>query len=217
MSMEVMTPEGGLQIPNGWARRPDQQLSLESDNSIANFAVTEELQNIQGYINRLEAMKASLTEYGMGKICSTNLVDVTEDNGIVLGGKEKNPSIEGTLANAISSLEGRFDVVGTKINGEKYEGIEIPNDTYATIGKIKLNKGLYYISATGWTPAGNQAVVLLGPGSWYGTQCTGVRMFNLSAILQYSAMTELELVARNLSGQTVTTSTNYNFYAIKLK
>lgn len=66
-----------------------------------NAVITAAVNRLGGLIDETRALRSTLETFGMSKICPTNLTDATEDNGLVLGAREKNPSIEGTLANKI--------------------------------------------------------------------------------------------------------------------
>ena len=121
MSMEFMGKDGGIPVPNGWAIKPDEELSLDSDNSVANKVVTEALQVIEHDIEQLMGLRASLTQAGFVKL--TSATDVTDSTGLALPATEKNESISGTLANEISkireesfiNLDGMFEqpILGT--------------------------------------------------------------------------------------------------------
>ena len=91
MSMSTMTPSGEAMIPNGWTGQIDSKPSLESKRPLENRAITEALQKIDRDIEQLLQLRASLTGYGFSKICPTEITTVTEDEGLVLGAKEKNP------------------------------------------------------------------------------------------------------------------------------
>lgn len=99
MSMSTMTTDGELMVPNGWTGKIDSSMSTESKRPLENRIITNALQKIDRDIEQLFQLRSSLSQYGLSKICPTELTTVTEDNGLVLGAKEKNPAIEGTLAN----------------------------------------------------------------------------------------------------------------------
>lgn len=105
MSMSTMTSSGETIIPNGWAGQIDSVPSLESKRPLENRAVTEALQAIDHDMDYLENLRSSLNGYGMSKICPTELTDATTDGGMVLGAREKNPSIKGTLADNIEEIK----------------------------------------------------------------------------------------------------------------
>ena len=52
-------------------------------------------------VSQLKRQKAGKTEYGLSKI--SDLTDVTTDGGLVLGTKEKNATIPGTIAHNIEA------------------------------------------------------------------------------------------------------------------
>ena len=83
----------------------DNALSPESENAVQNKVIETEVKKLDKAISDAVALRASLTGFGMGKICPTDLVDATEDNGLVLGAKEKNASVSGSLANQIETLD----------------------------------------------------------------------------------------------------------------
>lgn len=115
-----VTDEGGDDEPD--ADHPynmlfdfDNFISKFSSNAPQNRAVAAALDQIktlieqnQQLIEETQALRSSLTEFGLGKICPTSVTDVTEDNGLVLGAKEKNPSVAGTLANQVKKNTDAF-------------------------------------------------------------------------------------------------------------
>lgn len=78
----------------------DSFLNRKSKNAIANNAVAEAIERIEQDIERLEGLKASLTQSGSVQLSSAS--DVTDSTGMALPVTEKNPTIEGTLANEIN-------------------------------------------------------------------------------------------------------------------
>lgn len=81
----------------------DAELSVESENAPQNKAVAAAVEALDSAIADAIALRASLTGFGMSKICPVDLTDVTEANGIVLGGFEKNAAVAGSLANKITN------------------------------------------------------------------------------------------------------------------
>ena len=75
----------------------------DSDNAVQNRVVKAAIDRIDQSIAEALALRASLTGFGLAKICPLDLTDVTEDNGMVLGAVEKNASIEGTISNIFSN------------------------------------------------------------------------------------------------------------------
>lgn len=60
-------------------------------------------------------VKASETRYGISKICRAD--DITADEGLVLGARERNPASEGTIANKIAKIRKELAEFGIgKIN-----------------------------------------------------------------------------------------------------
>lgn len=84
----------------------DSILNKKSKNAIENKAVAEAIEQIESDIARLEGLKASLSQYGSVKLSAAT--DVTDSAGLALPVTEKNPSIDGTLANEIEKIENRF-------------------------------------------------------------------------------------------------------------
>lgn len=100
--------EGGTEDPdhpNNFLFDIDDFLSTVSSNAVQNRIVTAALNRLEQLENETRALRASLESFGLVKIAPVDLVDVTEDNGLVLGAKEKNASVEGTLASEIEKLK----------------------------------------------------------------------------------------------------------------
>lgn len=91
--------------PNNFLFDIDDFLSTVSSNAVQNRIVTAALNRLEQLENETRALRASLESFGLVKIAPVDLVDVTEDNGLVLGAKEKNASVEGTLASEIEKLK----------------------------------------------------------------------------------------------------------------
>ena len=139
MSMSIMTPGGEMQVPSGWAGQADDKLSLESTRPPTNRAVTEALQVIDHDIEQLLELRASLTGYGFGKICPVNATDVTQDDGLVCGGFEKNPAVVGSLAYVSAQTEEKMHSVNIEISKDFND--YVPN---------KVNKyECFYLGGTG--------------------------------------------------------------------
>ena len=77
----------------------------DSDNAVQNRVVKAAIDRIDQSIAEALALRASLTGFGLAKICPLDLTDVTEDNGMVLGAVEKNASVSGSLANEINATK----------------------------------------------------------------------------------------------------------------
>lgn len=96
--------------PNNILIHIDDYLSLVSSNAVQNRIITAELNLIKELVEQnkqlieeTKALRASVEEFGLSKICPVSVTDVTENNGIVLGAIEKNQSIEGTMANIFTN------------------------------------------------------------------------------------------------------------------
>lgn len=87
--------------PNNMLFPLDDFLSTVSSNAVMNWVLTNALNRLEQLENETRALRSTLTEFGLSKICTVDVTDVTEDNGIVLGAKEKNAAIDGTIANEI--------------------------------------------------------------------------------------------------------------------
>lgn len=126
----------------------DSFLNRKSKNAIANNAVAEAIERIEQDIERLEGLKASLTQSGSVQLSSAS--DVTDSTGMALPVTEKNPTIEGTLANKIEQVD------------EKIEGITIfsayptLNDGNATISCPKATSNSIALVANA---QGNQLAI----------------------------------------------------------
>ena len=97
--------------PNSFLFPVDDFLSLISSNAVQNRIVTAALERLEQLENETRALRASLEQFGLAKICPLDLTDVTEDNGMVLGAVEKNASIEGTLASDIQKKQIKTTVI----------------------------------------------------------------------------------------------------------
>lgn len=82
----------------------DDALSEESDNAVQNKTLTP-------IINGIKESRATNDTFGLSKICPVTTTDVTESNGIVLGGFEKNAALAGTLANRIETV---YNTIATR-------------------------------------------------------------------------------------------------------
>ena len=86
----------------------DSFLNRKSKNAIANNAVAEAIERIEQDIERLEGLKASLTQSGSVQLSSAS--DVTDSTGMALPVTEKNPTIDGTLANELQKTKNMADL-----------------------------------------------------------------------------------------------------------
>lgn len=142
MSMNIMTPDGEFAVPAGWAGQADSELSLESTRPPMNRAVTEALQVIDHDIEQLLGLRASLSGYGFGKICPVGVTDVTQTEGLVCGGFEKNPNMEGSLAYVAAQIEEKRNEVSTVLNSESHDFNDYKPEK---VNKFKC----FYVSGTG--------------------------------------------------------------------
>lgn len=97
--------------PNSFLFPVDDFLSLISSNAVQNRIVTAALERLEQLENETRALRASLEQFGLAKICPLDLTDVTEDSGMVLSAVEKNASIEGTLASDIQKKQIKTTVI----------------------------------------------------------------------------------------------------------
>lgn len=81
----------------------DTFLSTVSTNAVQNWVVTTALNRIEQLSNEIKELRAGLETFGLGKIVSADVTDVTEANGLVCGAFEKNPNVEGSLANVFQT------------------------------------------------------------------------------------------------------------------
>lgn len=81
----------------------DAALSEESENAVQNKIIAAQVARLDQAIADAVALRASLTGFGMGKITPVDVTDITEADGRVLGGFEKNPAFAGSLANKIEN------------------------------------------------------------------------------------------------------------------
>lgn len=96
--------------PNNLLLDFDDYLSLYSSNAPQNRIVTAMLNQIKALaeqnaqlIEDVKELRASVNSFGLAKVCPVSVTNVTEDNGMVLGGWEKNESVAGSLANRIAN------------------------------------------------------------------------------------------------------------------
>ena len=80
----------------------DTELSDTSENPVQNKVIKAQIDSLNQAIEEAKALKASLEQYGMVQLNDTSVV--TDSTGLALPATEKNPNLEGTLANQISQL-----------------------------------------------------------------------------------------------------------------
>lgn len=93
----------------------DPALSPESENAPQNKVVDAAVARLDQAIADAVALRASLTGFGMGKITPVDVTDITEADGRVLGGFEKNPAVAGSLANLLENLSGRLKLLTSTV------------------------------------------------------------------------------------------------------
>lgn len=85
-------------------------------------------------LESLETSRASADNWGLARICGQT--DVTEENGMVLGTREKNPAIEGSLGSKIEKIRDMFNKTVLILQGSfgSYAGNEetAPKGIYTT-------------------------------------------------------------------------------------
>lgn len=82
----------------------DAALSEESENAVQNKIIAAQVARLDEAIADAVALRASLTGFGMGKITPVDVTDITQDDGTVCGGFEKNPAVVGSLAYKIENI-----------------------------------------------------------------------------------------------------------------
>lgn len=97
--------------PNNLLLEFDDYLSLYSSNAPQNRIVTAMLNQIKQLaeqnaqlIEDVKELLASVNSFGLAKVCPVSVTNVTEDNGMVLGGWEKNPAVDGSMANNMNHM-----------------------------------------------------------------------------------------------------------------
>lgn len=85
-------------------------------------ALKSSLQNSNIELSALKNAKATASAYGLSKISGSTTV--TEDAGLVLSAKEKNPAVNGTLANMIAKYQ-------KPLRGySRFSEVPVPNGEY---------------------------------------------------------------------------------------
>lgn len=70
------------------------------------------LERIENDIAELHALRASLEHYGMAMISESSSV-TDPDSGLVLSAKEKNATVEGTIAHSVSALKNKTEQISS--------------------------------------------------------------------------------------------------------
>ena len=94
----------------------------DSDNAVQNRVVKAAIDRIDQSIAEALALRASLIGFGLAKICPIDVVNITEANGILCGGFEKNSAVEGSLANKISIVDSKFETHYSLKGGQDIPG-----------------------------------------------------------------------------------------------
>lgn len=126
--------------PNNMLFPLDDFLSTVSTNAVQNWVLTNALNRLEQLENETRSLRAGLETFGLSKIAPTDLTDVTVDNGIVLGAKEKNASVSGTLANMLEILKNELEIS---------IWIDSIPDGNNTINHTVEKRGTYLLYATG--------------------------------------------------------------------
>lgn len=105
----------------------DDALSMDSENGVKNRVIAEEAQRLEQLIQQenlliqqanqliqqIQESRATLDQFGLVKISGSDTV--TEDNGLVLSAKEKNPAAPGTIASDISYAKSKINSLEQRI------------------------------------------------------------------------------------------------------
>lgn len=131
--------------PNSALFDIDDYLSLISSNAVQNRIITAALNQIKQLaeqnaqlIEDVKGLRASVNAFGLAKVCPVNVTDVTEDNGTVLGGWEKNTGVSGTLAYRIAQINDRLDGILQKIDGNILQDISFSSGVNTEIANIEI-------------------------------------------------------------------------------
>lgn len=131
--------------PNSMLFDIDDYLSLVSSNAVQNRIITAALNQVKQLaeqnaqlIEDVKGLRASVNAFGLAKVCPVNVTDVTEDNGTVLGGWEKNTGVSGTLAYRIAQINDRLDGILQKIDGNILQDISFSSGVNTEIANIEI-------------------------------------------------------------------------------
>ena len=135
----ILTLETGIQDTKNRLQQSEAELQ----------AIKSSLQNSNIELSALKNSKATASAYGLSKISGSTTV--TEDAGLVLSAKEKNPAVNGTLANEIN-----------KVANEMFKEHEPPTDANTIRGS-----GIYAIyNATINAPVGYGVLLMFDADSY---------------------------------------------------
>ena len=87
MGLSIMTSQGEINVPT------------HSGGGV-NLELLNRIENLEKAVDVLKSSRSSTEDFGLSKISDSTTV-TTSDSGLVLGAKENNASISGTLANKI--------------------------------------------------------------------------------------------------------------------
>lgn len=90
---------------NGLLVKVDRELK-DSVNPVQNRVIKNALDRLEALIEETNALRATLETFGLSKISESETV-TDADSSLVLSAKEKNSSIEGTLANGMERIKNR--------------------------------------------------------------------------------------------------------------
>lgn len=97
---------------NGLLVKVDRELK-DSVNPVQNRVIKDALDRMEALIAETNALRATLETFGLSKVSESEAV-TDPDSGLILSAKEKNSSIEGTLANRIHSMNYIKNIVKNK-------------------------------------------------------------------------------------------------------
>lgn len=124
MSISIMTKDGLANIPT---------------LSGGGHGILERISGLEHKVAQIENTNATTDTYGLAKISAAT--DVTRnDSGLVMGARENNPSLDGTIANRFGKLESRIQNVYSLSGGIRINSNSDLNN-YKDIGN-------YYCSST---------------------------------------------------------------------
>lgn len=105
-------------------------------------------------LEEIKSLRAGEELYGLAKI--SRMTDVIDDAGLVLGAKEKNPSMPGTLANGIQTA------CESAANSPKYliKGMQLEPNTYATF-RLTVNR-TYLVTVANSYNVGTVCIIQTG-------------------------------------------------------
>lgn len=157
MGLYLMTPSGEVQIPSGGV----------------NTDILKRIADIEAELHTLKNQVATEEKYGLAKI--TDITTATETaSGLVLSAKEKNPLVQGSLAEKIEQIKGDLQ----SFHPSAIAGMTDKNKSESA------NVILYKYSDTNWAGIGCMAdgmpVLRCGYGAytfgWDGIYFNGVKI-----------------------------------------